>query len=267
MKIVNYFSKNISHLDKESVSKVIRDVIAYNNIEIEEKMLFSSTAYYSFKGSNGLISKEAFPLKLFIPDFILENFSLHDKEQKTLILNFLKIFINELIFLTYSIDLNKKQYLYTSGVKKSTDDIDFFQNKRNLILFFSKYFKEKIVINENLPKKIMNTQQFVLGKNCLHSKKSAKSFLIGSHFYSFLNRISVTLQIHGSELENLKIFLKIIGVKYMNLLFSKQSLEKKGLYKFKFVFEKNKCISVFSYPNKIINNQNQAFPLSIQNKG
>ncbi len=249
MKILKKLFKNIHYSDKDNFSKIVRDVISYKRIDIDEKMFFSSTTVYSIKDSYGSVSKETFPLKIFIPDFILENFSLHNKVQKKLILDFLKIFFNEIIYLAYNFEMNKKINIYTSSLNERQEEGDYFRNRRDVILFFGSFFKEKIYIRENIPKKVKNNNQFILGKNYLCSKVNSKNCLIGESFYSFLNRISVCVDVHYFEIENLREFFKTIGIKNASLIFSCINMRKVNTYKFIFVFEKNKCISAFSIPN------------------
>jgi hypothetical protein len=250
MKILSRFLNNLTLSNKIMLSKIIRDIISYDKIEIDEKMIFSSTSFFSIKNSDSIFTKEAFPLKLFLPDFILENFSLHDREQKNLIIDFLKIFINEIIFLTYYIEINKKIQIYTFSFQETEKSLNITINKRNLILIFEKYFKEKISIKENIPKKIKNDKQFKLGENCIYSRQDKNNYLIGESFYSFLNRIFVSLIIYSYEFENLKKFLAVIGIINLNSIFSCPNMGKLKSYKVNFVFEKNKCISVFTLPNK-----------------
>ncbi|WP_148696922.1 hypothetical protein [Silvanigrella aquatica] len=180
----------------------------------------------------------------------MENFSLHTTEQKKVILSFLKVFITELIYLNSTIQLNKNIYSYTDFLNcESTKEISL-KCKRDVVLLFGKFFKEKIQITENIPKKIKNYNSFSLGKNYIYSSYTdKKSFLIGSMFYSFLNRVSVKIEIHDYEIERLKFFLNVIFYKNRTLLFSSQNKVKNISYIFNFIIEKNKLISVTSIPN------------------
>jgi len=250
MKLIKSKIKKLSSFDRNDIFKLIREVVSYNNISLEEKMFFSSTAFYYLKNSNGHFTKEAFPLKLFIPDFVIENFGLCPREQKLLIVDFLKIFLREIIFISNFVDINKSIYLYTSSLKNHRDKSSYLSCNRDLILYFSKYFKEKINIFENYPKKVLNKKQFILGKNTIHSLSTNNVNYLGSNIYSFVNRIMVSINIHFSEIENLKLFLKVNGYKNSNIIFS-STVNKNCFYKFNFIFEKDKCISVFSGNNLI----------------
>ena len=249
MKILSKISNDVILSNSPVLSRLIKEVISYNNIDFDEKMIFSSTSFYSIKLNEDIYLKEAFPLKLFIPDFILENFSLHNKEQKKVIIDFLKIFINELIYLFYYVELNKKIFNYTFSFQDKDINTCSFTNRRNMILLFEKFFSEEITIKECIPKKVKNNKQFKLGQNSIYSKYSKKSYLIGESFFSFLNRVLVSLQIHTYEFENLKKFLQIIGISNKNIIFSCPNMGRLKSYKINFIFEKNKCVSIFSIPN------------------
>lgn len=251
MKLIKSKLKTLSSFDRNEIYKLIREVVSYNNIGIEEKMFFSSTAFYYLKNANGHFTKEAFPLKLILPDFVIENFGLCPRDQKLLIVDFLKIFLKEIIFISDFVDINKSIYLYTSSLKNHREKANNLSCNRDLILYFSKYFKEKISISENYPKKVLNKKQFILGKNHIQSSSSNNVNLIGKNIYSFVNRILVSIDIHFSEIENLKLFLKVNGYKNSNIIFSSNATNKNCFYKFNFVFEKDKCISVFSGNNLV----------------
>lgn len=248
MRVLSQFSDNLVLSNNFMLIKIIRDIISYNNIEMDERILFSSTSFFSVKINEALSLREAFPLKLFIPDFIMENFSLHNKEQKKIIIDFLKIFINELIFLNYFVEMNKKIFTYTFSFQEKIINSYNFSNNRDILLLFGNYFTEKISVKEHIPKKIKNNKQFKLGENFIYSKYCKKNYLIGESFHSFLNRVAVSLFIHSYEFENLKKFLPLIGIDNLNVIFSCPNMRKLKLYKIHFIFEKNKCISVFSMP-------------------
>ncbi|KAB8039586.1 hypothetical protein GCL60_04830 [Silvanigrella paludirubra] len=246
MKINSFFSKYLSITDNERIYNIMREIISYNNIDIDEKMFFSSTAYYNFNIDNRVIIKERFPLKIFIPDFILENFSLHTKDQKKVIISFLKIFIKELIFLNHYFEVNKNVLNYLFNFKNYNEN-DFLNSQKNLNLFFQNFFKRKPKIIENIPKLITNNKQFVLGKNTISSKILSNDYSLGSYFYSFVNRIKVVIEIDSSEIVNFKVFLKIIGISGVQIIFSNNNL-KNNIYKYSFIFEKNKCLGVYAIP-------------------
>lgn len=247
MKILNLILKNEVFNDEEKFLKIIKEIISYNNIIIDEKMFFSSTAYYSVKYNDEYIFNEAFPLKILIPDSILENFSNHDSDKKKLIIDFLKIFISKIIYLTYKIKISKNIHIYSSSIK--AQECNLFNNKMDLTLLFRRYFSETLKIYENIPKKIKNNKPFILGKNQLFSNINQNNCIVGESFYSFVNRFLVIIDIHYFELDNLKHFFKIIGVKNRFLVFSNQKMSRNKTYKFKFIFEKDKCISAYSLPN------------------
>ena len=59
-------------------------------LNLMKKLFFSSTSLFNIKLNDGYMIKQSFPLKILIPDFILENFSFHSRDQKMLFLILLK---------------------------------------------------------------------------------------------------------------------------------------------------------------------------------
>jgi hypothetical protein len=250
MKILNHFSKDIFYLEETLFYEIVQKLTSYDNIQIDEKIIFSATPVFSYKDQEGFILKESFPLKIFIPDFITENFVKHTKEQKKIIIDFLKIFLSKLIYLRYHTEVFKKMYLYTFSFRDKKCESIFLGNKRNMILFFAKYFKEKIIIKEYAPKKIINNKPLFLGKENLYSNLNQNKFFLGSMVYFFLNRVSVFLDVHFSEIGNFKKILILFGMKSHFFIFSSQKKAQAKIYRFYFVFEKSKCLYIANIPGK-----------------
>ncbi len=256
MSILQVFSKQLSYAEKEQVSKYLRQILEYNGIDFDEKLFFSSTSLFNIKLNDGYMLRQSFPLKILVPDFILENFSFHSREQKNVILNFIKIFIKEILYLNYYVELNKKNLIYNYSIKTQPLDIKFY-NRRDVYLFFNKYFDNIPQFLEGCAKKINNNKQFRLGVDRISARLVNKSPTLGNYFYSFVNKFIVSIDIYDSEIGKLNSVLT--ELKMNKYLFITAGKEKKLNTKrvFHFLFENNKCVHVFSMPQMISSNSKE----------
>ena len=257
MSILQVFSKQLSYAEKEQVSQYLRQILEYNGIEFDEKLFFSSTSLFNIKLNDGYMIKQSFPLKILIPDFILENFSFHSRDQKNVILNFIKIFIKEILYLNYYVELNKKNLIYNYSIKSHQSEIKF-NSRRDVYLFFNKYFDEMPNFIEGCATKINNNKQFKLGVDRISARLVNKSPTLGSYFYSFVNKFIVSIQICDSEIGKLNAVLSHLKMnKYLFITASKERKQKTKRV-FHFLFENNKCVHVFSMPLMIASNSKES---------
>ncbi|BBH52464.1 hypothetical protein [Fluviispira sanaruensis] len=229
----------------------IRSVFSFEKVKYSPRMLFSSTCCFSIKDSKGNYVKSRLPFKMVIPDYIIENFTLQTRQKKKIIVDFLKIFINELVIQDFIVKMNRDRYLYTFEISSQKNAYFQLNNKKNVKSFFAKYFQNEIEIKENFPKKHINNNQFRLGSCGIYSKNTNKGSMIGSDFYSFLNRISVEVDVRKDELVNLEYVLKILSLEKHIMILSNniKSFNCRKFYKYKFIIEGGKCLFAFSIPN------------------
>ncbi|WP_186645849.1 hypothetical protein [Fluviispira vulneris] len=244
--------ENLSDREEQNIAlNLIRSFFSFEKVKYSPRMLFSSTSCFSVKDANGIYIKRKLPFKIVIPDYILENFSLQTRQKKKIIVDFLKIFINELVIQDYIVMMNRDRHLYTFEISRQKHVNFYFNNKKNVKCFFSNYFQNEIEIKENFPKKHINNSQFKLGSCAIYSKNTNKGAMIGSDFYSFLNRISVEVEVRDDELENLEYVLKILNLEKHIMILSNnvKSIYHRKFYKYKFIIEGGKCLYAFSIPN------------------
>ncbi|KAB8031909.1 hypothetical protein [Fluviispira multicolorata] len=241
----------IDQKDYQKIINIIRNYYSYERVYYSPKMLFSSTSCYYIKDEKGLYKKTKFPFKLFIPDYILENFTQHSRQRKKIIIDFLKIFINELVIQDYIVKMNKDNFLYSYSMSNKKEKSFNLNNRKNINYFFSKFFHKEVVILENYPKKYINNNQFALGKCKIFSKNFNKGCMIGADFYSFLNRIVVEIVVNVKEIKNLKYVLELLELKNIIIILSNfdRGVMKNIDYKYNFIIEGGKCVNAFAVPN------------------
>lgn len=247
MNISQYISKQLSYSDKEKISRYLRQILEYNIIQFDEKIFFSSTSTFSLKLSNDEIVSQKFPLKILIPDYILENFSFHSREQKNIIIDFIKIFIKEILYLEYYVEINKKNLIYSYSFNDSSVELKFF-SRRDVLTFFRKYFVSTPEFKEGCPKRIKNNKQFNLGTDRISVKVLNRSATLGRYFYTFLNKFVVSIEILDSEINNLINVINHLKMDKYLFLFSNNNRKLRRAMKFYFLFENNKCVHIYSIP-------------------
>jgi hypothetical protein len=227
----------------------LRNILSYENIFLDEKCFSSSTSYFIIKNKEIFSSKQRMPVNTHLPDFIVNNFNLYEKDNKNMVMSFLKMFLTEILFLNYKTEIQNKTYLYNLSKISFVLSQNIFKNKMCVVSVFKRFFKNHIKIEEYLPKKINNSMQFSLGCCNIFSKNSKNKFSLGQSINVFLSRISVTVIVDYEEINNLLAFLKYINFNRNFLIFSSNKKNSSKQYKIKFVLEKNKCISAVVYPS------------------
>ncbi|WGL59202.1 hypothetical protein QEJ31_11785 [Pigmentibacter sp. JX0631] len=247
MNLLQSISKQLSYSEKELISQYLRQVLEYNGIEFDEKLFFSSTSIFNIKMNDGNLLKQKFPLKILIPDFILENFSHHSRDQKNIIINFIKIFIKEILYLNYYVELNKKNLIYNYSIKNDEKQLKFC-SRRDVVIFLRRYFISEPQFIEGCPKKIKNNKQFKLGEDRISARLINKSPTLGGYFYSFVNKFAVSIEVFDFELNALeKLLSQLQLTKYIFISSGKNQVVNRSRL-IKLLFENNKCVHVYTLP-------------------
>lgn len=245
-----YLVNNLSSkIEDNMFDKNLRDFLSYENIFFDEKCFSSSTPYFFIKNKNGFCFKQRMPLNTHLPDFIVNNFNLYEKNNKNMVISFLKIFLNEILFLNFKTEIQNKRYLYSISKNNFSLTKNIFKSKMSVTSIFKRFFKNEIIIEEFIPKNVNNSFQFSLGYSNIFSKNYKNKFSLGQSVKVFLSRISVTVIIDCDEINNLSAFLNYINFSNNFIIFSSMKKNSNKKYKIKFVLEKNKCISAVVYPS------------------
>ena len=200
--------------------------LKFNNVEIPTNIFTVHTPYFylRMKASEDIFKweKVTFPFNVYIPDYLIDLFQETTESRRKDVFSFLKLFLLNLLRLNYTFLVNK--YLLRFYVKNTFFSKEYFlTNKRNIAVFFSRYFTEPIQVIENAQVYKANKKQFCLWKSLLYSDIN-KSAIFGKKVSLYFNHVNILLKVHANEFDTLRIFLKKIGLNLLILNIKRKSI-------------------------------------------
>ena len=161
---------DICYKYKLSIEDFIKN-LKFKNVKIPTNIFTVHTPYFylrvQVREDIFKWEKVTLPFNVFIPEYLIDLFQETTEDKRKDVLSFLKLFLINLIRLNYIFLVNK--YLLRFYVKSSFFSKEYFlTNKRNISVFFARYFDEPIQVIENAQVYKTNKKQFCLGRLWLY---------------------------------------------------------------------------------------------------
>lgn len=238
----------LSLSNNEKIKEVLDKIYNYHTLSFNQNLFFNSTATYDLDFLNPLADKneswnEPLLLKQLFPDFILDNCTTQRKEESKLLVDFVKVFLPQILSMDLFFSIKRKQYLYLNPIKEFQFSLKTINNKKNLESLMRRFFSSKITVIENVPQKIPSSAKFTLGQSQINSKLSKNSQSIGNHVYSIQNKYYVLINIKEEELKKIEEFCEIYAKKKFTVLKFFENKNRKYLYRFTFLGTELKSIN------------------------